>query len=55
VLSDRTRRSIRLHKRAFGAGPNGQKGRETASKGQDFKPFPAAPTPIATAACDYTK
>ena len=54
-VARRDARTGRLHERAFEAGRNGQKRRETRFEGHDFKPFAAASEPSAKAACDYTE
>jgi hypothetical protein len=54
-LSGRTRKSDRLHKRAFEWGRIGPKPAENASESHEDKPFAAASRLTAKAARDYTK
>jgi hypothetical protein len=55
VLSGRTQKSARLHKRVFGWGRIGQNPAENASESHEDKPFAAASRLTAKAARDYTK
>ena len=55
ALSGRTRKSGRLHKRAFGWGRNGRKPTETLPGVAKTSRFLVASRPTAKAACDYTK
>jgi hypothetical protein len=55
MLSGRTRKSPRLHKRAFASGRIGLKAAENASESHEDKPFAAASRLTAKAARDYTK